>query len=361
MDFLRSHKFSEIDDIVGKVLKFIQLNYIKFYSIILANAMLDPAQFLALGASIAQAIPTLKGAHTSADEISHGYSRCFTTRFVMEKILHFDEWTPITPINDGDHATDVYVTEVNLGGETFPDHTFLLLTYRDNCYLIQSYYYSYLFGGKYGLIKLDQAKRDELLTIINKYEQISDGRFAPTPIQMISLNKSLEEFTGVDASKHARDMSVAHVGNPNYITLNRRFVNVHMFYESIKTSIDNILRSCLSNFTNHRLAHIPIKIDYRVYDAFRDRPLLVGKDHMFELANIDVTDHFLGYIVGTARELSMCKDGTIKEFAYFPVKIDSTLAEAQVARLFAIFNRVWAGGVPLTAAEEGELELYERF
>lgn len=356
MEFLKEKKFSELNSF-EKMLKFIQINYMKLYSIILANASEEPTTFPDAETALAkESCPSLRRSMSQGAHISHAFLRCFTTRDILEKFFMF----AVSPLGEGGDG-DVTMYEINIGGKNFPDHTFLVLKNNtlNETYILQSYYFGYLFGGKYGLIKLDYASSVELEAILRGYVALSGtvdvGDFA-------GLNARFEKFTGIVSSRHAMDSRI-HEGL-NDIQIIVRHSPYETFMNAIVIGIDNILRKNIELLTSGRLSNVPIQIDYRVYHAFNT---MYFEDAVFHhLTNLHKSGHFLGMDLGYVKDTVQCRDdGTVRDFYFMRVKVDTTISLADVELLYRNFNIVVQNvslvSRPILQSEADFLERYEQF
>ena len=358
MEFLREKKFSELNSF-EKILKFIQINYMKLYAIILANASEEPTTFPGAGTNLAKAAcPTLRRSLSQGEHISHAFLQCFATRDILEKIFMFPTAIPGEGVDGHPHVT---MYEINLGGKNFPDHTFLVVKNNalNETYILQSYYFGYLFGGKYGLIKLDQTSKKELEQIIEGYLALTGtidvGDFA-------GLNKRFEKFTGIVSYRHAMDSRI-HDG-VNGIEIKPRHFPYETFMKSISIGVDFIIRKNIELLKSRRLISVPIQIDYRVYHAFDTFYFEDAKFH--HLTNLHKSGHFLGMNLGAVKDTVQCRDdGSTRDFYFTRVKVDTTISLADVELLFRNFEIIIKNitdiSRPILQSEADLLELYEQF
>ena len=103
---------------------------------------------------------------------------------------------------------DVRVIQVNLGGEHFPDHTFILIIYMDENqqlygFILQSFYYMYTFQGTNGIIPIDTPRKGEMLAeMLTYYTYLASIGTIIDPALLESANRILTQFTGVDLNQH---------------------------------------------------------------------------------------------------------------------------------------------------------------
>lgn len=199
--------------------------------------------------------------------ISHSVARCYSTRCVLSQIFGILSWYR-TP---GLVSDDMLLTSISLGGEDFPDHTFVTIKYKDDVYILQSYYFSYLLSGKYGVIKVSGNELQELADIITEYQYLENNY----DIQRIyDNNVRLSKFTGVDSSRHHGNV-VQKFGD-NTIEIINGYANSQCVMRCIQRNMymfEDVLFSMIGNLDDV----ISLRIFYYFSDAFKPEahPLLV--------------------------------------------------------------------------------------
>ena len=133
----------------------------------------------------------------NVDSLSHSFARCYTTREILKNLFGMDRWyrNPNLP------SDDAIFRVVNIGGKLFPDHTFVIIQYKESVYLLQSYYYGYLLSGKYGVIKLLGDSFIELDNILEGYKNPNLQEY-----EIEALNRRFSFFTGIESSRHWGDL-----------------------------------------------------------------------------------------------------------------------------------------------------------
>ena len=105
---------------------------------------------------------------TKASHESHALAKCGETAKILIKLF--------TSIDSNLVNSDIQIIEYSIFGYYYPDHTFLIIKYKTKIYLLQSYYYSYFFSGKYGLQELSSNEYSLLEQILSVYDKYKIGK-----------------------------------------------------------------------------------------------------------------------------------------------------------------------------------------
>ena len=250
-EFISEHDYP--DGSFEYLLKKIQVSYGLFVSLIQA--------FYARFAAVIPDLHTYIDI-TDLDTLSHSLARCYTTRSILNGLFGIDKWYKL----QGLVTDDIEFKIVNLSGPEFPDHTFIIIKCRGIDYILQSYYYSYLLSGKYGVIKLSPAESVEINTILANYEYYQIPGTNPHYIELNNI--ALTKFTGVDFKRHHGNLNFARkVGLDNSIEINITYANSQCVVRNLQNSLTNFEDVLFSEIGS---AQDIISLPFRYYfsDAF---------------------------------------------------------------------------------------------
>jgi hypothetical protein len=205
---------------------------------------------------------------------SHSATRCFTTREFFNELFD-DHGSVLTPSqlqllqNKG---IPFFITQFDFSGTDFPDHTFLFIYNQDNdvYYLLQSYYFAYTFGGKYGFIKLNRKAFNDFRALIQSYKECSGISESSKKPLIRQLNLELQKYTGINSSKHQPDMRVK--SGPNIINITEQTTTLERLLGNTHRHLNKFSQKARS--TRLYSVSLPSKLDrYEIYDAFTKGPL----------------------------------------------------------------------------------------
>ena len=152
---------------------------------------------------------------TSIYTLSHSFARCYATRAMLNAFFDISKWYDYPDFKPDDMKFRI----IQLSGNMFPDHTFVIIEFREEFFLLQSYYYAYLLSGKYGILQLDASSMRELDEILFTYKDLVDlGSITPGSDDhdnLLDANKRLSKFTGIDPEKSIGNISVRDRGDNN--------------------------------------------------------------------------------------------------------------------------------------------------
>ena len=248
------------------------------YGTILSLMQVFSKQFINLIPEIAP-ILDLK----SIEDMSHSLARCYTTRSVLSNILGLDKWYGFSKLISDDMEFRV----VSTSGKFFPDHTFILIKHNKALYVLQSYYYSYLLAGKYGVLKLTGPTIDDMEDILSTYEVCAQ---TPLDRRKISLNNErLSTYTGVNYRIHSGN-TLRKIGRNN-IEILKTYANsqcVMRYIENKMNSFEDVLFSEIGSPDDI----IALNFHYYFSDAFKPEahPLLQAAKHARVTAGIVYPD-----------------------------------------------------------------------
>lgn len=246
--------------------------------------------------------------------VTHKFSRCFVTRqFIKmlltksireDKIENIDSLYTMTP-------SDILIEEYELNGPSFPDHLFLIIKYKNKFYLLQSYYFAYRISGKYGLIALDETEYQELKDIIEgyKYKGYQNIKVCRTLLSsslnsltedeqtlcndILKLNNRLSNFTGIDSSKHFRDVSIMYKNTDSNEVIDSVFImTLDNFILNFSNNLTNIFISMSNKDANTlKISNIEIYNEYLYYDSFINNDTIINND----IIDINKFNSLVGY------------------------------------------------------------------
>jgi len=247
------------------------------YGTILSLMQVFSKQFINLIPEIAP-ILDLK----SIEDMSHSLARCYTTRSVLSNILGLDKWYKFSKLISDDMEFRVVTTS----GKFFPDHTFILIKHNKALYVLQSYYYSYLLAGKYGVLKLTGPNIYDMELILATYDDCAkklDRR------KISENNEKLSKYTGVNYHIHAGN-TLRKTGRNN-IEILKTHANsqcVMRYIENKMNSFEDVLFSEIGSPYDI----IALNFHYYFSDAFKPEahPLLQAAKHANVAAGIVYPD-----------------------------------------------------------------------
>lgn len=234
----------------------------QFYPLILSIARQYTTEVERVVPGLAQVVPP----GGSPMQISHAFTRCFTTRHILSEIFGMEHWYTY-PMLDLDN---VHFRVITLGGaDGFPDHTFVTIKYNGVMYILQSYYHGYTLTGKYGVIKLDSVEEQELDRIFGAYKQLaratSSGVSNLVAHMIKQTNIKLSKFTGIDPSRHFGNI-LAKTG-PNEIIITETYANALAVFSHVQNKISG-LKQIMINHIMNKIQTLQIHIEYQFADAF---------------------------------------------------------------------------------------------
>ncbi len=206
----------------------------------------------------------------------HSVLRCFTSRYMLNYLFKELQKGEKSDRMDAEDP-NFYVTVYNLGGPSFPDHTFITLEFENSFYVLQSFYFEYSFGSLNGLIKLNQQGKQLFRQVIAEYQTYNGSNYNgpndPNELAIQALNDRFSIFTGIDCSKHSSykyNQSVLrqHFGQTNYITLERTNTSLFYYIGSLKFK----LNSMTEFLTRHISTFQPEIRAWKLYKGYKDFP-----------------------------------------------------------------------------------------
>lgn len=233
------------------------------YGTILSLMQVFSGQFINL---IPEIGPTLD--LKNIEQMSHSLARCYTTRSILSNLLGLDRWYD----DSGLVSDDMRFRIVNISGKFFPDHTFILINHNKALYVLQSYYYSYLIAGKYGVLKLTGENLAEMESILDTYVSCARNR-----IDMRRIRENTENFskyTGVNYNIHAGNTS--RKAGRNTIEIIRTYANSQCVMRYIENKM-NLFEDVLFSEIGSPDDIIALNFYYYFSDAFKPEahPLLL--------------------------------------------------------------------------------------
>lgn len=255
--------------------------------------------------------------------------RCYETSEVLNsgylisshlrKNISLDEyWNYI--YRDPKTSEDVNIFRFQLGGTlysekygniNYPDHDWTVITYKDNAWIIQSYYNVYTLNGTHGYKSIDLDKFNSMMdTYIQTYQQYDEDYDEPIYDQTYHLikkaNETMSKLTGVDSRFHQYDNIDKGVPKFNIDRQTFSANDIDDYMAQIERNVCNIINKVLG-------CNIPtsdiISIDYT----------------LFNTNNIYNIDDFKAY-TGFANLKDVSTTNDIREYIYmkkqvFPITI----------------------------------------
>lgn len=192
---------------------------------------------------------------------SHDRLRCRTTRDVLSEIFIRNKKETNLQTYESNY-NDIIITLISLVGDSFPNHSFMVIEHKGEKYLLQSYWYEYLFSGKYGLQKLTIEEYERLEQILNIYEE---NKEYPDYELIDEANTIFSHFTGIDFNKHPTDISTRKNVKDNLLYSTFVFEEEE-FFNGLKHYFDNIYDWVI----NFQEKNFDFDFKYFIYDAFID-------------------------------------------------------------------------------------------
>jgi hypothetical protein len=258
----------------------------QFYPLILPIARQYTTEVERVIPGLAQVVPP----GGSPMQISHAFTRCFTTRHILSEIFGMEHWYTHSMLD----LDNVHFRVITIGGaDGFPDHTFVTIKYNGVMYILQSYYHGYTLTGKYGVIKLDSAEEQELDGIFGAYKKLArattNGVTNLVAHVIKKTNTQLSKFTGIDPSRHFGNV-LAKTG-PNEIIITETYANALAVFNHVQNKISGLKKIMIDHIMT-KIQTLQIHIEYQFADAFlgSSHPSLGpvdGKMCRLGLSNID--------------------------------------------------------------------------
>jgi hypothetical protein len=184
---------------------------------------------------------------------------------------------------------------ISMNGDSYPDHTFLILKVGNTQFLIQSFYNEYILSGKYGLLELtdeDVVLLDNILARYNrmqKNQSLKSGLWIPDNEDAIhNNNEKYQYFTGIDNFSFANYRTIGGVKNIyneyflEFATqdfINRLDYKFRNMFDLFEDRLFYFGKFDVYNFTSKQIedylknSEYGFFFDYRIYDTFLDESL----------------------------------------------------------------------------------------
>ena len=282
---------------------------------------------------------------SSIDSTSHSLVRCYSTRCILDALFDMSKWYTYA----GFKPDDMKFTIIEIGGRLFPDHTFVLIEFRESYFLLQSYYFAYLLSGKYGILQLDLESMTDIHEIFIAYQNLSRRDFESEADYeyLAQTNQRLSKFTGVDSEKHIGNMKWRGDRGDNFITQNITCANSQCVFRAFEKRI-TLFEDTLFSKIGHPADIITIPFRYFFSDAFIPEAL----DPMFvdiQSLNPDQKKQAFQKLVGTeypagnimgievgpyVEEIQISEDGRTKQISGFISQKTINIAINSIFKMF---------------------------
>ncbi len=181
------------------------------------------------------------------------------------------------------------------------DHDFIVFAVGGEYYLMQSYYYAYLFTGLHGFKQLSLEEylvlnrcMYEINTVINEYLKLDhnnqdfDVKFEKIT-NIININKQkIAAYTGIESNKHGADVDFK---DEPYMTVNNYLVPIQEQYlnlliNRINSNICVKAKQVLEKYKSRN--NLKFEFDYFVYDAFNPKSIEGDRECFNKLTGFDI-------------------------------------------------------------------------
>ena len=233
---------------------------------------------------------------------AHSFARCYTTRAILDELFGISKWYTYNQFRPDDMKFRI----ISIGGMSFPDHTFIIMYFREEIFVLQSYFFAYQLSGKYGILELNNDSLRELDDILHRYTALQ--RTEPNAFVLANLATRFSIFTGIDPKKSLGN-TVNHAGQINYITDVETYANSECVFKYLQKRIAQFEGIIFNRIINPPpgLAGSPdddirIAFEYRFSDAFIHSaytpPPSIRFTSIFDLPEV-LKPHAFKLLVGT--------------------------------------------------------------
>lgn len=314
------------------LLKAIQRNYGLFISLIQAFY----GRFVALIPGLQHYVNV-----SDLDSLSHSLARCYTTRSVLDGLFGMSKWYDLRGLISDDMEFNI----VSLSGSDFPDHTFIVLKFKGSHYILQSYYFSYLLSGKYGVIKLTDMEYAELNTVISNYSRFQAMGNSVNPVDIIMNNIALKKFTGIDSSRHSGNLTQK--WGDNNIEIKTTFANSQCVLRYLQSSMNNF-EDILFSEIGSADDIISLRFRYLFSDAFipSAHPLLLHTNGRINALPDDQKQQVFSDLIGTDYEAGVVGGLYLGVAAHDKILSDKTI-DVSVRDVGRMLNSIISAALPV--------------